>query len=155
MNELLVLLLEKLMYLEDSFSKLYESISNTKDIKDPYLKNTAKVLMREEQRHSTTYKNLITELKNDDLKINTNIIEQAEYNIIMLKRSMNILSLKDSKELITLAIDFENKNIYILEEILLILKEDQENNNEKTIKIFESLLKEEQNHLKNLNMFLK
>jgi tRNA isopentenyl-2-thiomethyl-A-37 hydroxylase MiaE len=150
-----ITLLEKLMYLEENLSEFYHSISKFESDHNQLLKNTAKILMREELRRAKVYRDLIDQLNQEAIPaIDQEIVNQADYNIIMLKRSMNIMKLKDEQELMTLAIDFDNQKSFVLQEIINEVKKDADGK-EILINIFESLLKEEVKHIKNLRIFLK
>jgi rubrerythrin len=63
------------------------------------------------------------------------------------------MNLKNVKDLIKLAIEFEGKNRDLLKKILENISEDK--NNFELVKSFENLIKEESQHVKNLKVFIK
>lgn len=153
MQESVVVLLENLMGLEQHFVTLYQEISEKSS--RYAIKNAANILSREEERHVKIYNNLIDSIEElDDATIDKEIKEQAVYNMIMLRRNMNVTPFGSVKDLITLAVDFENKNIYIISEIIRQIKESKTKVHHKVIEIFDGLLSEQEKHLKNLKRFL-
>ncbi|WP_132252504.1 hypothetical protein [Natranaerovirga pectinivora] len=153
MNVSVVLLFEQLRTLEECFALLYKSLSELEE-NSKALQNISKVLMREEERHITLYENLMAEYKNKNtIMINKDILVRVEYNIIMLKQGMNLNTLNSPKELISLAINYENKSAFLLQEIMTFLKENT-NEAKDLFAVFEILLAEEKKHADNLSIFL-
>ena len=148
------LLFEELKVLEECFTLLYKNLSE-QELNSKELQNISRVLMREEERHIALYENLIEEYKKKNtVMISKDILTRVEYNSIMLKQAMNVNTLNSPQELISRAINYENKSAYLLKEIIVFLEKNK-NEYRTLITIFEKLLAEEKKHANNLSIFIK
>ncbi|PKM51174.1 MAG: hypothetical protein CVV02_08490 [Firmicutes bacterium HGW-Firmicutes-7] len=156
MKQSIIVLFEELMDLEMNFSTLYKNISNLEGQLDVSIKNVGLVLSREELRHVQTYEKLIDDLKNKEpILIDSTIIDNARGHLIMFKQNLNHTLLKSVNDILIFALDLENKNGYILKQLLELVIKDENEYSKELVSIFEALIIEEQRHAKNLKQVIK
>lgn len=156
MKKSIIELFSSLMSLEENFSILYKNIAAIEGQVDQKLKNAATVLSRAEKQHAQFYKKLIDDMNTSEkaILIDASLIEQARNYLRTFKQSMGHSTMTSVKELLTLAIEFEDNNALILKQILELLAEEEEEN-KRLVEVFELLILEEYKHSKNLKQFLK
>lgn len=152
----IVELFNSLMGLEENFVVLYKNIAVIDGRSDLQLKNVASVLSRAETQHVMFYKNLIDQMAASEtpILIEAELIEKARIYLLTFKASMKHSSLKSVNEILVMAIDYENKNAFILKQVLELLAA-AEGDHEELIIVFEKLIQEEYKHANNLKLFLK
>ncbi len=155
MKNTIVILLYKLLELEISLEEFYENLVLNDFVNSNFaLKNTAVILAAEEKKHVDIYRQFVkqAELK-EEIIIADSIMGQVDYFLINLRHSINSYGIVTAGQLIAKAIDNENKQIFLITQIMELLKIEtmplflQE--------MFAFLLKEEQKHLANLMPFNK
>ncbi len=156
MKRSIVELFINLMSLEENFAVLYKNISVIDGRSDATLKNVASVLSRVETQHASFYKDLIGKMNTPDkvILIEAELIEKARNHLMTFKQSMKHNTLKSINELLVMAIEYENKNAFILKQVLELLLKDSEEHKDLVI-VFEELIQEEYKHATNLKQFLK
>ncbi|PKM93888.1 MAG: hypothetical protein CVU84_13340 [Firmicutes bacterium HGW-Firmicutes-1] len=156
MKQSIIVLFEELMQLEENFSTLYKNISILEGKFDMSIKNVSSVLSREELRHVEIYQKLIEDLKSKEpILIDVTLINDARGYLLMFKQNLNYTMLKSANEILVFALDLENKNGFILKQILELLLKDENENSKQLIAIFEELIIEEQKHALNLQKVIK
>ncbi|GEM_PF-6502941 len=155
MENTIVILLYKLLELEISLEEFYENLSQNDFVKtNSALKNTADILAAEERKHIDVYRRFVkqTQLK-EDYVIHGDIMGEVDYLLVSLKQSIQGYGIVTAGQLIAKAIDYENKQIFLISRIIELLKKE-------TLppfinEIFVILLNEERKQLANLVPFNK
>lgn len=144
------------MELEVNFSLLYKNIAVIEGERDNSIKTVSFILSREETRHIALFKNLIEDLNNKQpILVDSEVIETSRQYVINFKKSLNLVTGKNSSELLQKALEFEVKNLEVLKKILkLLLAQDYEYAKEMAT-IFEELITEEEKHASNIKIALK
>jgi hypothetical protein len=93
------------MELEFNFQKLYNNISFINK-NNTMISNVSKILSKEESKHVGFYKNLIANSKDDKI-ISAEMYNFTKNMINEFKKELDIAHLKNVKDLIKLAIKFE------------------------------------------------
>lgn len=152
----IVELFTTLLQLEEKFSILYKNIAIIDGRGDTKIKNVANVLARVEAEHVILYNKLIDKMNTLEtaILVEAELIETARRYLLTFKQSMSHNTIKSINELLVLAIDYENKNAFILKQILELLAKNNDEHKELVI-VFEELIQEEYKHAKNLKQFLK
>ncbi|MDF2801538.1 MAG: hypothetical protein K0S61_1441 [Anaerocolumna sp.] len=153
MNGTIITLMDKLLDFHIYFEGFYESLLKNKLIIDDYaLKNTAAILKSLESKHCKLYRETIESYPKYKTPVSSNIISEVDFSLITLKQSLNSYGIMNPKQMLANAIDYENKQIFLLSKIIDMLKvEIQEND---PIDIMEMLKREEENNLELINPFM-
>ena len=154
MKQAFEILLLKLKELHEFLENFYQSISCTDIAKNNYaLRNTASVLCLEEKRYRIIYENIINELKEKEIEsISDQVLAKVDFFLITLKQSSNSYGIYNAKQLMAQAIDSVNKQVFLLKQILELIKEEM--NNLYIEEIFHSLIQKEEKYIENLKPFL-
>lgn len=153
MNGTILTLMEKLLDFHIFFEGFYENRLKNKLMIDDYaLKNTAAILKSLESKHCELYRETMNSYSKYDIPISENIMSEVDFFLITLKQSLSGYGIMNAKQMIANAIDYENKQIFLLSKIIDMLKiEIQEN---EPIALIEMLKKAEENNLALLNPFI-
>ncbi|WMJ89690.1 hypothetical protein [Anaerocolumna sp. MB42-C2] len=144
-------LLHKLLDLGFYLEKFYEHFLENQNFA---LKNTAAILVSEERKHIEVYSNLIRdEEAKEEYPIGDELMGYVNYLLINMKQALNNYGIVTPGQLIAKAIDNENKQIFLLSQII-------EMSSASSIppyfhEILTFLLKEENRQLANLRPFNK
>ncbi|QHQ61123.1 hypothetical protein Ana3638_10375 [Anaerocolumna sedimenticola] len=144
-------LLHKLLDLGYYLEKFYRHFRDNQDFA---LKNTAAILASEERKHIEIYRNIVKEVETkEEYPIEDELMGYVNYLLINMKQSLNNYGIITPGQLIAKAIDNENKQIFLLSQII-------EMSSTAALppyfhEILTFLLKEENNQLANLLPFNK
>ena len=118
------------------------------------LKNTAAILAAEERKHIEIYSDLVKETEaRDEYPIEDELMGYVNYLLINMKQSLNNYGITTPGQLIAKAIDNENKQIFLISQIIEMLSDSALPPD--IHEIFKFLLSEEQGQLANLLPFNK
>ncbi|WFR56259.1 hypothetical protein QA584_21980 [Anaerocolumna sp. AGMB13025] len=154
MNNTFVILLYKLFELEIMREEFYGNLSASVLSESNYaFKNTAKILAAEEKKRVDSYRKAVKKSEaEEEYVIDNGIMGEVEYALINLKQSISSYGIITAGQLIAKAIDTQNKQIFLITHILDLLNEKRPSF---ATEILNTLLQEEQKHLKNLMPFNK
>lgn len=150
MKEPILSLLQKLQDLEEFISDFYKNLSQNDRIKENItLKNTASILAIEEKRHEKLLQDLIGKLDNvEAVIVDKELLARADYYLVTMKQALSSFGILTANQLIALAIDWENKQVFLLSQILDMLREEEAP--EYIQEAFQLLFDEEKKHYENL-----
>lgn len=153
MKEPILSLLHKLRDLEEYLEDFYRNLSQNEKIKENIaLKNTASILALEEKRHAALYQELIKQAEaGETVPVEHEILSRTDYFLITIKQSVSGYGILSAGQLIAMAIDWENKQIFLMNQILDMLKEEAAP--DYILEVFSVLLQEEKRHYENLQPF--
>lgn len=154
MNNTFVILLYKLFELEIMREEFYGNLSASVLSESNYaFKNTAKILAAEEKKRVDSYRKAVKKSEaEEEYVIDNGVMGEVEYALINLKQSISSYGIITAGQLIAKAIDTQNKQIFLITHILDLLNEKRPSF---ATEILNTLLQEEQKHLKNLMPFNK
>lgn len=155
MENTFVILLYKLFELKIMLEDFYKNLTiNGSEIYNYALKNTAAILAAEGKKQIDSCRKIVKKSEQEEeYIINNDIMGQLDFNIIKLKQSLTSYGISTAGQLIAKAIDIENKQIFILTQIIDMLK--SHTPPEFIEESLTVLLKEEQKYLSNLLPFNK
>ncbi|MDQ2085060.1 ferritin family protein [Herbivorax sp. ANBcel31] len=140
-----------LIKLEDNFSNFYKNISVFSGKNISKIKTVALVLSREEKGHAQLYRDFLQKYQYlNEVIIEDRIYEKARDIVNEFKKTLQLDAFKNEKELIELAIYYEEKNSEVLKSILEITPESNVN----LIELLTLLIKIEDTHAENLKKFI-
>lgn len=147
-------LLDKLIATEKKGYEMYHLISQMEDI-DDHIKLVAKILASEEQRHAKVYEAIKTKINHDDLPcIDVGIYDQAS-NLINNFRYPTLGHIKDIKQLLHFALEFEEQGISLVMSIQGLLIKESTDSATVTYDVLSQVIKEEHKHIENIEKFLR
>ncbi len=153
MSGTIVILMEKLLDFHIFFEGFYENLLKSKLIIDDYaLKNTAAILKSLESKHCELYRETIHSYSKNNIPVSDNILSEVDFFLITLKQSLSSYGIMNGKQMIANAIDYENKQIFLLSKIIDMLAIEKPDND--SVTLMEMLKKEEENNLALLNPFI-
>ncbi len=145
--------MEKLLDFHIFFEGFYENLLKSKLIIDDYaLKNTAAILKSLESKHCELYRETIHSYSKNNIPVSDNILSEVDFFLITLKQSLSSYGIMNGKQMIANAIDYENKQIFLLSKIIDMLAIEKPDND--SVTLMEMLKKEEENNLALLNPFI-
>ncbi len=153
MKEPILSLLHNLRDLEEYLEEFYRNFSQNEKIKENIaLKNTASILALEEKRHAKLYQELIKQAEaGETVLVDQELLTRTDYFLITIKQSVSSYGILSAGQLIAMAIDWENKQIFLINQILDMLN--QEAAPDYILEVFSVLLQEEKRHYENLQPF--
>jgi hypothetical protein len=153
MKEPILSLLHKLRDLEEYLEDFYRNLSQNEKIKENVaLRNTASIFALEEKRHAQLYQELISKAEGEEtIFVDHEILSRTDYFLITIKQSVSGYGILSAGQLIAMAIDWENKQIFLINQILDMLK--MKAAPDYIMEVFSVLLQEEKRHYENLQPF--
>lgn len=149
-------LLEKFIAIEKNGYDLYLKIASGKGL-DEKIKVMARVLAREEKRHMELYKkigkNIGTNAENH--RIGVDIYDKASKLFMDFSRRHSSIDVNNPRELLQYALDFERENLAIALSVQGFLVTNQEDVKTEVYKILSEIIKEEEKHVRNIEMFFR
>lgn len=150
----IVNLLMKLQDFEHYSESFYTRLSRDQRVDQNFaLKNTAVILAAEENRHAHLFQELLDGITDEiTIPLDKELVGEVDYFLIMLKQSVLEYGIMSARQLIAQAVDCENKQVFLITKILNTLE--LQPGTEKLRIVFQQILKEEQQHVQNLQPFL-
>lgn len=145
-------LLDKIISIEEMAKKMYVDLSD-KYKNDISTKTILNILVREEERHISYYK----EIKKECVKpepIDFHLYDKASFLFNQFKGNIIAPKLENHEELLKFAVDFEKKNVAFLIDIRGRLVTNVEDIDKPMYKILDKVIEEEKKHVENLEQFL-
>ncbi|HYE11515.1 MAG TPA: hypothetical protein VEF53_15200 [Patescibacteria group bacterium] len=156
MKKKLTDILEILMNFEHNFSNLYVSISEIEGQYSSSIKTVSTVLASEEAKHYGYYKNLIDTLQNnEDIEITNEFYEKSSSLLAEFKEAVKLPSLANVKDLLKIAITFENDNVELLKCLIEILSTELNGEESDISLILKDILLQEERHSRSLLQYIK
>lgn len=148
-------LLDKFISIEQAGYELYMKIASETDVTEK-IKVLARVFALEEKRHIDVFSNMKDKVKDDSgIVIDFSIYDRASQLISEFIKFTRNLLIKDTRELIEFCLNFEEENLALLVIIQGILIQSQEDEKTTKYKVLTELIKEEQNHIRDISIFKK
>lgn len=149
-------LIERLIVIEKKGHEMYRLISLMDDI-DDNIKVVARILASEEKRHKAAYERLRDRLvagaEGEVPPIDFATYDQAS-NLISSFRYPISGHIKDIKELLRFALDFEEQRISLGLSVQGLLIRNPQDSSSVTYKVLNQMIEEKKKHIKNIENFL-
>ena len=147
--------IDKLIAIEKSGYELYRKMSENIEYEER-VKILAKVFSNQENRHIKTYENLKDRAsKYNDIDIDFSIYDKAAKIIYEFARLQTQKDIKSIKELLEFSLMFEKENLALVLSIRGIFVKSQKDSETRNYEILSEIIKEEQKHVKDIEMLLK
>ncbi|QXM06584.1 hypothetical protein [Crassaminicella indica] len=137
--------------------KRYEMYKNIGEIMEQDFRVTlaANILVKSVAKNIAYYEKLKLELEKDDEVIDFATYDKISFLFNKFLQRFESPEIKNVKEFLEFSVDFEKKIVAFYIDIQGRLVKKQEDTDRKAYKILSAIIEEKQNHIKNLQMFIK
>ena len=149
-------LLGKLKTLEENAFHMYSSMASAEGCPDIRLCTAAKVLAKEEERHTRFYRRLIEQAEQQpETEIDFSIYDKASSLVEGFRKMIVKPQVTSVQELIQFAVEFEKDNVALLIDIRGRMVKREEDHIDFNYLTLTELILEEQKHVDMLKGFIK
>lgn len=148
-------IIEKLILIEKDCASMYNNISCRVKPSDPMLSIMAKTLSKQEAKHAVFYEDLKDEIsKKEAVEIDFFLYDKVAKLLYEFRSKMNLPELKNVRELIKYAYEFEKKNVALLLDIQGRLLLSLQDASKLTYEVISKTIEEERKHEDELKTYI-
>lgn len=148
--------LEKLIEIEKDMSSVYYNLSKTNNGKFESFKVLAKVMGKEEEKHSLYFKKIADNIgKNENIEIDFFTYDKISQRIYEFKNRINVPEVDKINNLIGFIMNFEKENLALLLDLRGKLIKNSEDDQKYNYKILSLLVNDEKKHVKDLESYCR
>ncbi|TCO74773.1 hypothetical protein [Marinisporobacter balticus] len=147
-------LMNKIILVAKKRKEMYEKIrfSTSRTMK---VSVVATILVKDVQKTIDYYEQLKIEIEKDEEEIDFFIYDKISFLINTFQRRFISPDIQDTEELLKFSLDFEKQVVALYIDIQGRIIQKEEDHKTKTYKILCEIIEKKQNHIKNLQKFIK
>lgn len=148
----LIDLIDKFIEIEEKAAKFYEEISTNMEY-GQQIRITSKIFFMEELRHAKVYRELKSYLlKEDDIEIEFSIYDKSYKILKAFSTEVYKTDILNSQQLVKIASEMEKENLALALSVQGIMVQNKVN--ELAYSKLSNIIREEEEHVHNINLFI-